>query len=114
MSTRDVDTWMAQTNNPKRDVIAALRQVITSDDRIEEAIKYRAPAFLYNGILAYFHWAAKDHASLIFPGGSEIPADFALLEGTGIQRTARFATVDEVHNAADDLLDIVELWCSIR
>ncbi|MFZ4541031.1 MAG: cell division protein FtsQ/DivIB, partial [Rickettsiales bacterium] len=42
----------------KPDVIAAVRDVVMSDERIEEAIKYRAPAFLHGGIMAYFHWGA--------------------------------------------------------
>jgi hypothetical protein len=112
MSTADVDAWLAATRNPKRDVIAAVRAVVMSDERIEEAIKYRAPAFLDGGIMAYFHWSAKDFASLIFPLGSGIPGGFDLLHGTGLQRMIRFHHLDDVNAHRDQLLDIVDAWCT--
>jgi hypothetical protein len=101
------------TTNPKKDVIAAVREVILSDDRISEDVKYRAPAFLYGGIMAYFHWSAKEFASLIFPLGSRIPGRFDLLQGDGVQRVARFADVAAVEASRDELRDIVDEWCTI-
>lgn len=114
VSTADVDDWLDRTTNPKKDVIAAVRSVVMSDERIEEAVKYRAPAFLCGGIMAYFHWSAKDFASLIFPKGSEIPGEFEQLEGDGLQRMMRFVDVASVEAAREDLLDIVDMWCSTR
>ena len=111
MSTADVDSWLAATRNPQRDVIAAVRAVVMSDERIEEAIKYRAPAFLHGGIMAYFHWSAKEFASLIFPFGSHIPGDFDLLCGTGLQRMIRFHHLDDVDAHREEILDIVDAWC---
>ena len=111
MSTADVDMWLAATRNPKKDVIAAVRAVVMSDDRIDEAIKYRAPAFLYGGIMAYFHWSAKEFASLIFPLGSRFASGFELLQGTGLQRMIRFDRVEAVHANRAQLLDIVDAWC---
>jgi len=111
MSTADVDAWLATTGNPKREVIAAVRAVVMSDERIDEAVKYRAPAFLHGGIMAYFHWSAKDFASLIFPLGSRIPGDFDLLQGDGLQRMIRFHHLDDVHAHREQLLDIVDAWC---
>ena len=114
MSTTDVDTWLAETRNPKKDLIAAVRAVIMTDEQIEEAIKYRAPAFLHGGIMAYFHWSAKDFASLIFPKGSAIAFRFERLEGDGLQRMMRFTDVESVDAAHEDLLDIVDVWCRRR
>ncbi len=105
---------MDQTTNPKRDVIAAVRAVVMSDDRIEEAVKYRAPAFLHGGIMAYFHWNAREFASLVFPHGSKIPGEFDVLEGDGLQRMMRFVDLASVETGRDDLLDIVDLWCATR
>jgi hypothetical protein len=112
MSTANVDAWLAVTQNPKRDVIAAVRRVVMSDERIEEAIKYRAPAFLHGGIMAYFHWNAQEFASLIFPHGSRIPGDFDLLQGTGLQRMIRFDNADAVEANREQLLDIIDAWCT--
>lgn len=113
MSSSEVDAWFASSRNPKRDLTAAVRGIIMSDDRIDETIKYRAPAFLHSGIMAYFHWNARDFASLIFPGGSRIPGGFELLDGTGLQRVIRFETVGEVKAHREQLLDIVAAWCVI-
>ena len=113
MSASDVEHWLETTLNPRRDVIAAVRDVVMSDQRISETIKYRAPAFLHGGIMAYFHWGAKDFASLIFPIGSRIPGPFDLLDGTGLQRVVRFTTVHEVGAHRDQLLDIVDAWCTM-
>jgi hypothetical protein len=114
MTTAEVDAWLDQTTNPKRQVIAAVRAVVMSDERVVEAVKYRAPAFLYGGIMAYFHWNAKEFASLVFPQGSAIPGEFERLEGDGLQRMMRFVDIESVEAARDDLLDIVDLWCSTR
>jgi hypothetical protein len=112
MSSADVDRWLATTRNPKRDVIAAVRTVVMSDERVDEAIRYRAPAFIHGGIMAYFHWSAKEFASLIFPLGSRLRGDFDLLHGNGLQRMIRFHSIDEVNANSDQLLDIVDTWCT--
>ena len=114
MSSEDVDAWLATTQNPKKAVIAAVRVVVMSDGRMEEAIKWRAPAFTNSGVMAYFHWSAKEFASLIFPAGSEIPGEFELLAGTGLQRMIRFETTEAVDENRDELLAIVDAWCSRR
>jgi hypothetical protein len=113
MSSSEVDAWLETTLNPRREVISAVRAVVMSDERIVETIKWRAPAFLHDGVMAYFHWSAKDFASLIFPGGSRIAGGFDLLGGTGLQRVIRFETVGEVDAHRAQLLDIVDAWCSI-
>ena len=113
MGSSDVDAWLETTSNPKKDVIIAVRAVILSDERISEDIKYRAAAFLRGPIMAYFHWSAKEFASLIFPLGSRIPGGFDLLDGTGPQRVIRFADVAAVELNGEELLDIVDAWCSI-
>jgi hypothetical protein len=112
MTAADVDAWLATTRNPKRDVITAVRAIVVSDERIDEAIKYRAPAFLHGGIMAHFHWSAKEFASLIFPLGSRIPGEFDLLRGTGLQRMIRFRHVEDVNAHREQLLDIVDAWCT--
>lgn len=112
MSSADVDAWLAATRNPKAEVIIAIRAVVMSDDRIEETIRYRAPAFVCSGIMAYLHWNAKEFASLIFPLGSRIPGEFDLLQGSGLQRMVRFENVDAVRTHREELLDIVDAWCS--
>lgn len=107
----NVDEWLAGTHNPKADVIAAIREVLLDDGRLDEAIRYRAPAFLHDGrIVAYFHHAAKANASLIFPDGGRLDGPEILGDGGNKQRTARFVTVDEVHDAEPELRAVVDHW----
>ncbi|MEL6894403.1 MAG: DUF1801 domain-containing protein [Actinomycetota bacterium] len=107
----NVDEWLAGTANPKAGVIAAIREILLDDERIDEAIKYRAPAFLHDGrIIAYFHHASKATASLIFPDGGRLDGHRILGDGSNKQRTARFATIDDVVDAHDELLAVIEDW----
>lgn len=62
--------------------------------------------------MAYFDWGAKEFASLVFPLGSRIPGDFELLQGDGLQRMIRLEHVDEVVAHREELLDIVDAWCT--
>jgi hypothetical protein len=110
----DVEAWLLATKNPKKNVIAAVRKILLTDKRLSETVKWRAPAFLYGGVMAYFHWSAREFASLIFPHGSRIPGAFTILTGTGIQRVARFQDEKEVRAHRRQLLDIVDAWCDLR
>ncbi|MEM7274143.1 MAG: DUF1801 domain-containing protein [Actinomycetota bacterium] len=103
-----VATWFEQTKNPMAPVMRAVRDVIMEDPDITETVKYRAPAFEYDGIMCYFNWSAKQRASLIFPSGRKIPGDHPDLEdGSNIQRMMYFADLDEVAAKADGLRDVI-------
>ncbi|MEM1333063.1 MAG: DUF1801 domain-containing protein [Actinomycetota bacterium] len=107
----DVDEWLAGTHHPKAEVIAAIREVLLDDERLDEAVKYRAPAFLHDGrIVAYFHHGAKQTASLIFPDGGRLDGHDLLGDGSNKQRDARFSSVDEVDRAIDELRAVIDDW----
>ena len=66
------------------DVLLCMREaILASDARIEEAIKWKSPTFVYKGNIASFNPRAKKHASLMFHTGASIPGEFPHLEGTG-------------------------------
>ena len=50
-----VDAWFKKYDNPMKDVVQAVREIILdADERIDETIKWQAPTFTYNGNLASF------------------------------------------------------------
>ena len=111
----EVDEWMASYDNPMRPVVEAIRQVLLSDDRITETIKWKSPTFMYKGNLASFNPRSKSHASLMFHTGATIPGEHSLLEGGGdTARYARFETLEAVEANTDQLLAIVDAWCASR
>ncbi len=111
----EVDTWLEEYDNPMKDVVLAVREIILEDERITETIKWKSPTFMFEGNMASFNPRSKKHASLMFHTGASIPGHHPRLTGGG--ETARyltFADVDEVAAAADDLRAIVDAWCDSR
>lgn len=103
-----VDEWFADTKNPMADVMQAVRAIILEDEDVSEVVKYRAPAFEYDGIMCYFNWSAKKRASLIFPSGRSIQGEFEHFEdGSNIQRMMYFDSLEDVDAKADALRDII-------
>lgn len=111
-----VDAWFDRYDNPMKPVVQRLREIVLdADDRIDETIKWQAPTFTYKGNLASFYPKSKQHASLMFHQGAQIPGDHTRLEGTGdTSRVLKIATVAEADAARDDLISIVRAWCAWR
>ena len=111
----EVEAWLAEYDNPMKEVVMAIRDVILEDERITETIKWKSPTFVFEGNMASFNPRSKKHASLMFHTGASIPGDHPRLTGGG--ETARymtFADLDEVAAAADDLRAVVAAWCDSR
>lgn len=110
-----VDEWFESTNNPMSEVMQAVRAVILEDPDVTETVKYRAPAFEYDGLMCYFNWSAKKRASLIFPAGRSIPGDHEHLEdGSNLQRMMYFDDLDDVAAKADALKDVIAAHIASR
>ena len=91
---KEVDAWFAKYENPKKDVVLRIREIVlAADPGIEETIKWQAPTFMYNGNLASFYPKSKEHASLMFHVGAKI------------------GTVAEANKAKADIEKIVRAWC---
>ena len=112
MSTQEVDAWMENYDNPMKDVVQRVREIImAADERMEEGIKWQAPTFMYKGNLASFFPKSKQHASLMFHTGAEIPGDFPHLEGDGDKaRTMKFADLEAAEARKSELEAIVKAW----
>ena len=108
----DVDAWFATYDNPQKDTLLAVRDVVLAvDDRMDECIKWKSPTFTFNGNLASFNPRSKKHTSLMFHVGATIPGDHPVLEGGGdTARYINFASLDEVEAKRAALEDVVRAW----
>lgn len=109
----DVDAWLATYDNPMKDVVIAVREVIlNADARMTETIKWQAPTFVYKGNLASFFPKSKAHASLMFHKGASLKGDFPNLEGDGKEaRTMKFLDLADLKAKETELAAIVVAWC---
>lgn len=112
----EVEAWLAKYDNPMKDVVQRIREIIlAADDRMDECIKWQAPTFTYKGNLASFFPRSKQHASLMFHLGAQIPGEHPRLEGTGdTGRVMKVGSVAEAEEARADLESLVRTWCDWR
>jgi hypothetical protein len=112
----EVDDWFASYDNPRKEVLLYMRQIILdSDERVQESIKWKSPTFSYKGNIASFMPRSKKHASLMFHAGASIPGNFPHLEGTGeVTRYLKAATVEEAKELEGELLAIFKAWCEMK
>ncbi len=111
-----VDDWMAAYDNPQKDLVQTIREVILAADvRITEDIKWQAPTFIYKGNMASFFPKAKAHASLMFHKGAEIAGDFPNLMGDGKEaRSMKFLDAEDLVRKKAELEGVVRAWCDQR
>jgi len=108
----DVDAWFAEYDNPLKDAMLRVREIILEEPRMAESIKWKTPTFSYRGNLASFNPRSKAQVSLLFHTGASIPGDHPRLEGGGdVARYIRLADLAEVEAAADDIRAVVTAWC---
>jgi hypothetical protein len=111
----DVDAWFAAYDNPMKPVLLRVREILLSDSRISESVKWKSPTFQYKGNLASFNPRSKAHASLLFHTGATIPGRHPRLQGGGdVARYMTFETVEDAEGARADLLRLVDAWCASR
>lgn len=114
--SKEVDAWFERYDNPMKDVVQRIRAIVLgADTRIEECIKWQAPTFTYLGNLASFFPKSKQHASLMFHTGAQIPGKHPRLEGSGgTSRVMKVGSVAEANTTKADIAKIVRAWCDWR
>lgn len=111
----EVDAWFDTYEHPAKDAMARVREIILSDERMTETIKWKSPTFMYRGNMASFNPRTKAHVSLLFHTGASIPGDHPRLEGGGdTARYMKFAGLADVEAAKHDLEAVVTAWCESR
>lgn len=118
MSNRNpkVDAWFESYDNPQKALVWRVREVIlASDERVNEAIKWKAPTFIYKGNIASFFPRAKKNVSLMFHKGASIPDPFGLLEGEGeTSRVARFVDDADLDAKQAALIAVIQGWIALQ
>ena len=116
MSTSaEVDVWFADYEHPEKEAMLLVREIILSDPRMTETIKWKSPTFMYEGNMASFNPRTKAHVSLMFHTGATIPGDHPRLEGGGdTARYMRFEDLADVEAARDEIVSVTAAWCNSR
>lgn len=111
-----VDSWFATYDNPQRELVQAVRQVVLdADDRVTEAIKWQAPTFIYKGNIASFYPKTKTHASLMFHRGAALDDPDGLLEGEGdVSRVLRVLDAEDLERKRDGLQRLIGQWIALQ
>jgi uncharacterized protein YdhG (YjbR/CyaY superfamily) len=114
--SKEVDAWFARYENPMKVVVERIRAIVlAADSRMDECIKWQAPTFIYKGNLASFYPKSKQHASLMFHVGAQIPGKHPRLEGAGsTSRVMKVGSVADANAAVADIAKIVRSWCDWR
>lgn len=111
----EVDAWFAEYEHPAKGAMLRVRELILSDDRMTETIKWKSPTFMYEGNMASFNPRTKAHVSIMFHTGASIPGDHPRLEGGGeTARYMKFTDLADVEAAADDIAAVTAAWCDSR
>lgn len=111
----EVDAWFAEYDHPAKEAMLRVREIIMSDDRMSETIKWKSPTFMYQGNMASFNPRTKTHVSLMFHTGASISGDHPRLEGGGdTARYMKFSDLDDVESAREELEAIVDAWCDLK
>jgi hypothetical protein len=112
----EVDAWFESYDNPQKPLVQAVREVIlAADDRVTEAIKWKAPTFMYRGNIASFYPRTKQHVSLMFHQGASLPDPDGLLEGEGgTSRVAKFTSAEDLDAKSGALRGLVAAWIQLK
>ena len=112
----EVDRFLAEKNHSLTGEINKVREIILdTDDRIEEAIKWNSPTFMYKGNIASFFMNAKKFVSLMFHKDATIKDNSGLLEGEGKEsRVARFEDLADIEKKKTALQKVMREWIRMQ
>mgnify|MGYP001822721826 CR=1 FL=1 len=112
----EVDQLLEDKEHPLDAEIRHVREIIlATDDRIEEAVKWKSPTFVYKGNIASYFMNTKKHVSLMFHKGAAIDDPNGLLEGEGKEsRVAKFYSMEDIEEKKAALEAVIREWISMR
>ena len=111
-----VDEWMENADNPFKDLWEEIRvAVLSTDDKMEEDIKWGAPTFIYKGNLATFNPRAKRFVNLTFHTGATIDDPEGVLDGDAAEaRVFRVESEQEFSAKRSGLEKVVRNWITMK
>jgi hypothetical protein len=112
----DVDNWFDRYDNPLKDLVLAVREVVLqADHRVTEAIKWQAPTFVYRGNIASFFPKAKKHVTLMFHQGAALDDPAGILDGEGdTSRSLKVADADDLEAKKAAIAALVRSWIAMK
>ena len=114
--TNKVTVFLEASTHPRKEEINRVREIILGvDERIEEAIKWKSPTFMYKGNIASVFMNAKKHVSLMFHKGVLLDNHGGLLTGSGKEtRTAKFQNMENINERKKDLEGLIKQWIKLQ
>jgi uncharacterized protein YdeI (YjbR/CyaY-like superfamily) len=111
-----VDELLKKKKNPMTAEIERVREIILeTSDKIEETVKWSAPTFMYKGNIASFYMNTKQHVSLMFHTGAQIPDRYKILEGDGnVSRVVKFADMNDIERKKKALKSVIKEWIKLK
>ena len=111
-----VDEWMANADNPFKDLWEVIRSaVLSTDPKMEEDIKWGAPTFMFKGNLATFNPRAKKFVNLTGHTGATIEDPEGILEGDAAEaRVLRVGSEEEFNTKKSGLESVVRNWITMQ
>jgi hypothetical protein len=112
----EVDAWFDALEHPLKDVMLRVRtEILASDRRVDECVKWKSPTFTFDGNIASIDPKAKAHVQLMFHQGAKLPGRHPQLEGGGgTVRYLRFANRADVAAKRAALRSAVRAWIDLR
>jgi hypothetical protein len=78
----DVEAWFEALDHPLKDAMQIVRSIVLRvDERVEEAIKWKSPTFMFEGNIASIDPRTKRQVNLMSHQGAKLPGEHPLLEG---------------------------------
>ena len=116
MRNPEVDVWFESYDNPQKELVQAVRGVLLdADDRLGEAIKWKAPTFVYRGNLASFFPRSTRHVTLLVPEGASLPDPHGILEGDGdVARSVKIRDQADLDRKEAALQGLVAAWIATK
>ena len=112
----DVEAWFQAFDHPLKDAMRRVRSIVLAmDDRVEEEIKWRSPAFMFEGNIASIDPRTKKDVNLMFHQGANLPAKHPLLEGGAeTVRFMRFESAANVTEKRKGLEAAIRAWIDLK
>lgn len=106
--TAGVDAYMDVLVHPLKEEIAAVRDIIKSNKKINERVKWSAPSFFYKHDIVTFNHRQEKFVQLVFHYAPVVSIDSPLLTGDyKDRRLAAFKDMKEVKANKKELQRII-------
>ncbi|MGZ5242488.1 MAG: DUF1801 domain-containing protein [Bacteroidia bacterium] len=106
--TDAVNDYMAKLEHPLKEAMESVREIIKSNPKINERVKWNAPSFFYMEDLVTFNPRAQKHVHLVFHNIAITHISSPHLEGDYKDRRMMYFTgIDDVKNKRELLADII-------